>query len=187
MIAQVGIKNLTMDGLAKNLGISKKTIYIHFENKDTLIEFIVNQKLEDNQLICKKILTKSENTIHAFFLMMDISQELYQHINPLFYEELQKYYPNLFDNILIHKKKFLYDMVFNDIKKGIKEGMFRENIEIDIITKFCLESNLLIFNPKIFPSNVYSFKTIHNSLLELYMYGLATPLGQKYIKKYKSI
>ena len=185
LICEKGVKGLTMDFLALDLGISKKTIYTYFKNKDELIFSIVENHIKKNELICNEVKTKAKNIIHALFLMIDSMHSLFEHITPNVILEIQKHYPTAFLKIIEHKNSFLYKMILTDFKRGVKEGLFRNDIDLDIIAKFRLETVFLPFNQHVYPSNKYSFQKIHSTLLEFFMYGLATPLGQKFIRQYK--
>ena len=85
-----------------------------------------------------------------------------------------------------HKFTFLYEIIKSNLERGVEEGLFREDINIPILTKFRLASVFLIFNQEIFPQAKYQLSDILNEITDNFLFGITTPKGQKLITKYKS-
>jgi len=181
-----GLKNVTMDDIATKLGISKKTIYQFYTDKDTLIDAVVQREIDNDVVECAEHLLISENAVHEVFLALDMMQEMMSTMNPVIFFEMQKYYPSAFKKMNDHKNKFLYKIIKENIEKGIKEELYREGINIEIITKFRIESIFIAFNTELFPPNKYSLFQIETEMMEHFLYGICTTKGQKQLTKYKN-
>ncbi len=180
-----GLKNVTMDDIATHLGMSKKTIYQYYTDKDALIDAVVQREIDTDVVECAVHREKRENAVHEVFLALDMMQEMMSTMNPVIIFEMQKYYPSAFKKMNDHKNKFLYKVIKENIELGIKEEMYREDINADILAKFRIESIFIAFNPELFPSNKYTLFQIETEMMEHFLHGICTPKGQKQIIKYK--
>ena len=107
-------------------------------------------------------------------------------MNPVIIFEMQKYYPAAFKKMNDHKNKFLYKVIKENIEQGIKEELYREDINVEILTKYRIESIFIAFNTELFPPNKYSLFQIETELMEHFLHGICTTKGQKQITKYKN-
>lgn len=179
------IRSVTMDEIASQLGISKKTIYTCYEDKEALVDEVFCNRMNENQQQC--ILDKSiaENAVHEIFLAWDQVSEMLSKMNPSILYDLEKYHPNVFKKYNDYKFNFLYHMIFSNIERGKKEELYRDDINIDIVSKLRLATMMLSFNPHLFPGNKYKPVAVEEQILFHFLYGLATPKGLKMIEKYK--
>ena len=99
---QTGVKHVTIDDLANHLGISKKTIYQYFKDKDALVSSVVEFELANHALICNQSMQAADNAVHEIFLLMAVIQEMFNRMNPLALFEIEKYYPDAFEKIKNH-------------------------------------------------------------------------------------
>ncbi|HRD43367.1 MAG TPA: TetR/AcrR family transcriptional regulator, partial [Ferruginibacter sp.] len=93
LILKYGLRSMSMDDIATHLGMSKKTIYQHFKDKEELVGDIINDMLKANESDCSCNISDSENAIHEIILAMDMLQGLIPTINPSLLNDLQKYHP----------------------------------------------------------------------------------------------
>jgi AcrR family transcriptional regulator len=180
-----GFRRVTMDEIALKTGMSKKTIYQSFENKDEIVNAIVEQHINKSATLCESNLCVAENAIHEVFLNMEMVQKLTEDMHPSIFEDLEKYYPIVFEKLFRHKNDFISYKISQNMKRGIEEGLYREEINIDILTKLRIETMFLPFNQQLFPYSKYKLGDIEFELIEHFIYGIATPKGQKLFKKYK--
>jgi AcrR family transcriptional regulator len=146
-----GIKRVTMDEIALKTGMSKKTIYQSFENKDDLVDAVLEEHLSKNSSQCECNKTKAENAVHEIFLNIDMVQELMAEMNPTVFYDLEKFHPGAFLKLHEHRNDYLYKTVKENLEWGIKEGLYREDINVDVITRIRLEIMFLPFNQEVFP------------------------------------
>ncbi|HMR90848.1 MAG TPA: TetR/AcrR family transcriptional regulator [Chitinophagaceae bacterium] len=179
-----GIRSVSMDEIASNLGISKKTIYQFFADKDALVEAVVNIEINANEEECGHFRDKSENPVHEFFLAMDMVDDMLKIMNPMLFYDLQKYHPSAFRKFEEHQNVFLYRVVKENLERGVQEEIYRADINIPLLSRFRLATIFLIFNPDIFPLRKNNLGEVLREITLNFLYGIATPKGQKLIQKY---
>jgi hypothetical protein len=127
----------------------------------------------------------SDNAMHELFLAFDRVQEMFATMHPSVLFDMEKYHPQTFAKFKAFKNDFLYGIIKTNIERGITEGLYREDIDIDILTRYRLHSIMLAFNPEVFPNNRTQLLQIESQLLDHFVHGLATAKGDKLIEKYK--
>lgn len=187
LMLQSGLRQVTMDDLAHQLGISKKTIYQYYKDKVDLVKAVVNLELKDHELTCKDCKSKAENAIHEMFLLMENMKAMTQTMNPNSMMELEKHFSDAFDMIKNHKDEFLFSLIKQNLMKGIEEGCYRKDLDIDIISKFRLETVFIPFNLRLFPLNKFNSIEVHTQLMEHFVYGLMTVKGHELMDQYKKL
>ena len=184
LFMRYGFRSVTMDEIAGQTGISKKTLYQFFEDKDALVEAVMHTELEYMQTQCKKQVKEAENAIEEIFLDMDAMEAVMDAMNPQIVFDLEKFYPRTFEKFKKHKNNFLLDVIRKNLERGIEEELYRNDFDIDIIARFRLESAFVIFNPEIFPHSKYSLIKVSTEVYYHYLHGIATTKGKKLIEKY---
>jgi AcrR family transcriptional regulator len=181
-----GIRSVSMDDIAAQLGMSKKTLYQYYTDKDELVNAVFDIILAVNKNNCTECIKKGENAIQEVFLSFDIMEEMLKTMNPSVLYDMQKYHPTAYKKFDDFKNSFLYKIIKANLERGIKEELYREEIDTDILSRYRLHTVLLSFNPEVFPSNKANLVYIEQQLIECFLYGLATPKGYKLIQKYKN-
>ena len=179
-----GIRSVSMDDIAAQLGMSKKTLYQYYTDKDELVNAVFDIVLTTNKTQCVDCTKKGENAIHEVFLSFDMVEEMLKAMNPSVLFDMQKYHPSAFKKFDDFRNGFLYRIIKSNLERGISEELYREDIDTDILSRYRLHSVLLSFNPDVFPTNKTNLVYIEQQLLEVYLYGVATSKGQKLIQKY---
>jgi len=185
LFMQYGLRSVSMDDIAGNLGMSKKTIYQYYADKDELIVAVINKELEHNQANCERDSASSDNAVHEIFLAMDMVVELFSTMNPSLIFDMQKYHPNAYLKFLQHKNDFLYNSIRDNIARGIREGLYREDVNLDIMARYRVESIMLPFSPDFHIKLKYNLAQIEEELIIHFLFGLASPKGYKLILKYQ--
>jgi len=181
-----GIRSVSMDDIANALGMSKKTLYLHFADKEELVGACFSQVMEQNRHQCLADQKRAENPIHEVFLAFDMTQEMFANMNPVVLHEMEKYHPACFKKFHEFKYGFLYRVLTANLERGIREELYRPDIDVDVMARFRIESVMLPFNSDVFPNNRTHLIHIEQQLFEHFLYGLATTKGQKLIQKYKT-
>lgn len=184
LFMRYGFRSVTMDEIAGQTGISKKTLYQFFEDKDALVEAVMRSELDYMQTQCTKQMKEAENAIEEIFLDMDAMEVVMDAMNPQIVFDLEKFYPKTFEKFKKHKNNFLLDIIKKNLERGIDEEVYRNDFDVDIIARFRLESAFLIFNPELFPHIKYSLNKVSTEIYYHYLHGIATPKGKKLIDKY---
>ena len=179
------IRSVTMDEIATQLGMSKKTIYQYYTDKDQLVDAVAVDEIQFSQECCMKDAAASSNAIEEIFRVMEFVEVMFRNMNPSMLHDLEKYHPVGYRKFLDHKNKFLYDMVRKNIERGIKEELYRPEIDIEIMSRYRLETMMVGFNTELFPPSKFNLAKLQQEILEHFLYGLATLKGYKLILKYK--
>ncbi len=185
LFMRYGIRSISMDEVANHLGISKKTIYQFYTDKDALVEGVIDIEICNSQSECTQHRQKSENAIQEVFMAVDMMLEVVSKINPTVLYDLEKYHPTAFKKHTEFKNKFLYTIIRENLDWGKKEGLYREEIQTDFLARFRLASMFLIFNQDLLPLGKHSFASAITEMTDNFLYGLVTIKGQKLIHKYK--
>lgn len=174
-----------MDDLSRKLGISKKTIYQHFSDKDALVKSVVERVLTTNTKLHTEERRKSINAIHEEFLIIELMGTLFKTMNPSILFDMQKYYPDAFLYFLQHKNNIIKGMIRENLQRGLEEGLYREEINLDILTRYRVESVVMPFNTEFQQGLKKELTELCREISIHFLYGIATTKGQKLIEKYK--
>jgi TetR/AcrR family transcriptional regulator, cholesterol catabolism regulator len=185
LIMKYGIRSVSMDDIANSLGISKKTIYQYYADKDELVDAIVEAVINENQGRCKGYSLSARNAVDEVLRAKELLRDMFSDMNPSVLYDMQKYHPRAFNRFLKHKNDFLYTMIRSNLEKGIAEELYRPEINIEIITRFRVESMMMPFNPDFFSKHKHSLLEVEEQLLEHFLFGIASLKGHKLILKYK--
>lgn len=180
-----GIRSVSMDDIANALGMSKKTIYQYFVDKDELVDGVIEADIHSMQSDCASVSKDARDAVDEIFLSIDRLLEQFRNMNPMLIYDLEKFHFRSFQKFMDHKNKFLLLLIRKNMERGIAEGWYREDLKVDIISRFRLESMMLAFNIDLFPPAKYSLADVSKEIIEHYVYGLASPKGYKLIVKYK--
>jgi TetR/AcrR family transcriptional regulator, cholesterol catabolism regulator len=182
-----GIRQVTMDDIAKELGISKKTIYQFFKEKDDLVNQLCEIEMSRNESEFNLINKTAKDPIHEIILLSSKMRDMMQHINPSFFMDLQKFYPLAFARFKQFKNSCALENILNNIKKGIEMGIYRDNMDIDFVAKYRLAQIDMLMFGNYFTFEKTSFSKTSQIMLELFVYGISTQKGHKMLDNYKKL
>jgi hypothetical protein len=126
-----------------------------------------------------------KDSVHELFQAMDFVREIFSDMNPAMMYDLEKFHAKAYRHFLDHKNKFLYEVIRSNLRRGIQDELYRPEINIDIISKFRLEGMMLAFNQDIYPSARFNLAEVHTTLMEHFLFGVASSKGYKLIIKYQ--
>ncbi len=184
LFMRYGIRSITMDEIAVQLGISKKTIYQFFTDKDAMVEAVVNEEMKHNEEGCRNFSHTAENAVHEIFLAMDSMQEMLKTMNPQIIHDLEKHHPVAFKRLKQYKYQFLYIMIKENLERGAKEDIYRTDLNIDLTTRHRIETAFMPFNQEAFPQNKYPINQTCQELAILFLHSICNVKGKKLIEKY---
>jgi len=187
LFLKAGIKSVTMDDIARHLGMSKKTIYQFFKDKNELVIALVKKKLKDDEDQMSAIISRSANVIEEMINMMKCSEDIFSRINPIVIHDMQKYHPDAWKQFQDFKSGVLINTLEELLTKGINQGYIRPDIDVKIIARMRVYQVELGFNTTIFPVSEFSTWKIQYQFLEHFTYGICTLKGHKLLNKHKNI
>ena len=179
MFLNYGFKSVTMDDIANKMGISKKTIYTHYDNKTKLVEectmnlfIVIVQGIND-------IIALQKNPIEELYeikklVMLSLKDEK---SSPQY--QLQKYYPKIFATVRVKEYEVMLDCVVENIKRGLELGIYRDNINVDFVSRIYYSGAFAIKDNSIFPNSEFKMTTLEDYFLEYHLRGIVTPKGRK--------
>lgn len=187
LIFKFGIKNITMDDIARHLSMSKKTIYKYFKEKDEIIHSLMKHHIEDDKCRIKNIHSGKLNVVEEVFEMMKEMREMFSRINPIVFHELHKFYPHIWKDFQQFKNEFIEKTVEESLLRGQKEGLIRKDVNTKLLSRLRVETIELTLNGEAFLNEKYNLADVQIAITEHFLYGVCTLKGHKLINKYKNI
>ena len=177
-----GIKTVTMDDLSRELGISKKTIYKYFVDKNDLVRSIIEMKTTMDRAICVNCHQNTLNAIDELFAISELVIEHFNNINPAVFYDLRKYHPDAWEIMEKHKWEFVRSMIRENIERGILEKIYRESINSEILARLYVSSTDAIMNSSIFPWPEFKFQEVFIEMIYFQLHGMVNEEGRTYLK-----
>lgn len=179
-----GLKSISMDDLAKKTGLSKKTLYRHFVDKNELVDDVADYLIESHQQAFTYCATHSKEAVEELFMQNERTLSSLPNVNLPFFFDLQKYYPGIWNKIVMYKKEFLLPCLQANLQRGINEGLFRTEIDIAFTAEIRMQQIDSIFNRDQFSSYVQRPLQLQRDLTLFYLHGITTTKGKAFITKY---
>ncbi|SEP43395.1 TetR/AcrR family transcriptional regulator [Mucilaginibacter sp. OK283] len=185
LFSRYGIRSISMDDIASDLRISKKTIYQFYSNKDSLVETFVDRAIDENIFRCKTLIAKSDDAIIGLYFLLVYAMELYNILNPAIVYDLEKNHELAYEKLKGHKTMFIHQTIKACIERGVKSGLYRNDFDIDVITRFFLESLAIVSGSGIFPQVNHKIKPT-DEVFACLLSGIATLTGLEVVNAYKN-
>lgn len=185
----LGFKSVTMDDIANNLGISKKTLYKHFNNKTCLVDKTTDFMFSTISKGIDEICALDLNPIAEIFEIKNLMMQHLKDEKSSPQHQLQRYYPNIFDELKKKQFKKIQGCTYENIKKGKEQGLYRADLDIDFVTRIYFIGVTGIKDKEYFPLENYSMQTLTTFFLEYHLRGICSEKGiielQKQLEKNK--
>lgn len=179
-----GFKSVSMDDIARELGISKKTLYQYFENKEDLIFQTLESHIEEESCRNDLIRNASRDALDALlrYAQHDIME--FQEISPSAVYDLKKYYPQAWE--MVEKKQTVYgiDAISHNLERGIAEGLYRSNLKPRLVAPLYITIVNTMFDEKFFPRKQFRFEEVFRELIHLFIQGIVSEKGQRRLSQY---
>ena len=180
---QFGIRNVTMDDIAVSLGISKRTVYETFKDKSELVETCLIKLTIRQEKRVNEVVSGSSNVIEAIFVFMREGIKAMNSINPVFFKDLEKLYPEIWKTLENENNEKRNKLSATLLKKGINEGLFMENVNIEIVSKLFHEQVGLLSDDSVFPREKYNHAEVFQNIVINFVRGISTSKGIQLIDK----
>lgn len=186
LIKTIGIRSMTMEDIAHEMGISKKTIYQYFTGKTELIECVVSNLFRQKKEALREARLFSSNAVEQVFLGWHALHDfLYSETNDE-WQQLKKYYPHAFAIVSEFNEVFLYNYFKSNIETGITQGFYRSNIKTELIAHYLIQ---VILSAKItgaLANGKMGFIETEDQVIAYHLHAISTEKGAKLIRKYKN-
>lgn len=174
---RLGIRNVRMDDIAAALGMSKRTLYEMFRDKTELVQSVLMTLSGRQRERHQEMIASRGNVIDTIFGFMHEGIRLLGSINPVFYSDLKKFYPSVWNALHKAKVQSANEISHHLLQRGIDEGVFRKDISIPIVSRLFHEQMNLISDEKVFPREEFDFAEVFRNLTINFMRGISTPKG----------
>lgn len=180
---KLGFKSVTMDDIANELGISKKTIYKYYKNKVELVDEAVSyiHKSIHNSILC--VCDKGYNAIQENYEIKKMFKNMFKNSDDSPMYQLQKYYPKTFDKIISNEFSMFKECISKNLEKGISEGLYQKNLDIDLTAKFYFALVMSVHNSNLYTYNRNTINKLELKVLEYHTRAIATEKGLKTLKE----
>jgi AcrR family transcriptional regulator len=187
LFRRFGIRSITMDDIAKQLGVSKKTIYQHYPDKDELViamtKLNISRHFNEVEKCCGPA---SINAIAEMFAVNNSVGEMIRSFNPIMFYDLQKYHPKAWLAFREFRNLYVLAKIVENMHRGIAEGYYRNDVNIEILSRMRIEQVDMTFNYDIYPPTEFQFHKVMEELTFHFLYGLVNQKGYELINQYKN-
>ncbi|WP_461090795.1 TetR/AcrR family transcriptional regulator [Spirosoma gilvum] len=183
-----GIRSVTMEDIAKQLGISKKTIYQHFTDKEQILSQVIQDKFgrDHSEIACLAI--EAENPVAEIMNVLAMIQKNADKVSPNLLIDMKRHYPQAFALFKQYKEGEVLRSILENIQKGIEQGLYRSDLNPGILARLRVEQIELAFNNDIFPTDQYTMQQIQYELMHHFVRGMLTEKGftiyNQYVNQY---
>ena len=177
MFLTLGFKSVTMDDIAQKLGISKKTLYTHFPNKETLVNACVFYFFDYVTAEIRKITEKTSTPIEELYEIKLFMMQLIKNekISPQF--QLKKFYPEIFKALQEKQMAFMVERMSNSLEKGVALGLFRSSLNIPFVARLYFNGMMGIKDQRLFPAELFQHSQLMADYLEYHLRAICTEKG----------
>ena len=183
LFMKLGFKSVTMDDIAKEMGISKKTIYTHFNNKETIIGVVTDHVFETVCHDIDAICDLNQNPIQELYAIKKRVMQYMQKEKASPTYQLQKYYPTTYNNIKQRQFSYMQQCVVKNLNRGLEQDLYRQNIEVQFVARIYFNGITGIKEESLFPHTMFEGETLYEMYLEYHLRGIVTPKGRNILNK----
>ncbi|MEN8157629.1 MAG: TetR/AcrR family transcriptional regulator [Bacteroidota bacterium] len=187
LFGKYGIRSMTMDALAEEMGISKRTIYERFKDKDTLLSEVLKYYKEKQAEEALAIMDASDNPIEALFRMVKVTINRHAQMNPLFFHDLKKYHTRVFKKLSEPgeiRDSSITEKLLND---GVSQQVFSSQINIEIVNRTLHALFDLFGHDSSMVEAGYHRKDMFDHIIIPYLRGISTEKGVTLLEEHKTI
>ncbi|MFC5194521.1 MULTISPECIES: TetR/AcrR family transcriptional regulator [Bizionia] len=172
-----GFKSVTMDDIANEIGVSKKTIYLHYATKTKLVQATTLYMFEFISQGIDCICALNQNPIDEIFEIKKFTMTHLKDEKSSPQYQLKKYYPKIFESLKNDQFHIMQDCVKNNLIRGVSEGLYRESIDVEFVSRLYFNTMMSLKDVDIFPTNDFPMKQLMDNYLEYHIRGISTKKG----------
>lgn len=183
LFLKYGIKRVSMDDICRKIGISKKTCYNVIANKEELVLNVLDSHLSKDE---KEILTILEQSGNAIDAMVNISKHVLKFLDkmtPSLIFDLKKYHPEAWKKIEERHFPFIENAIFDNLKRGQKEGLYRKDLNPVILSKLYVLQSIAISDPEHFSTSDFTKVNLYKEMIRYHLYGIISEEGKQLINQ----
>jgi len=185
MFTRYGIRSITMDDISRELGISKKTLYHDFEDKNDLINRVIDFDMMQSRKFLEKVHRSDLNAIEEIFLVNGRIHQMHSRYNPTFYYDLKRYYPETYQRWLNEKRQNMFGLIVGNLQKGKQEGLYRKEINEHIIGKLYMARMEMLDSNEILDGTQAVSAEFLQEIFTYHLHAICNEKGLKTLAAYK--
>ncbi|WP_373495260.1 TetR/AcrR family transcriptional regulator [Aquiflexum sp.] len=174
-----GVRSVTMDDIARMAGVSKKTIYQEFTDKNQLVYEAFDLAIENDKKEMDRIPKYQDGVIEHLLGLSAFIKKRFSDFNPMILHEIQRYFPQCWQLFEEFKNKHVVNEIIELLEKGKSEGVIRKEINSEIMALMRMEQMMLTFDPLKFPTSKYNHVELQMQIFEHFLYGIFTDKGKE--------
>ena len=187
LFMRYGIRSVTMDDIARELGMSKKTLYQHVPNKTDLIERIIEQHIQQEKACIREFSETARDAIDEILMIARYVIQMLRQMKPTTMFDLKKYYRAIWDKMDRFHSLHTYDVIRRNIERGVAQGYYREQVDADIIAKLYVGKTMFMTDEAMFPMRTYDRDRLFLEFIHYHLRGILSEKGLRQLKKYQPI
>lgn len=184
LFKRYGFKSVTMDDIARQAGISKKTLYQHFDNKNKIITAALDWYKDSLCSHADSLMDSAADAVEGFVKVKANFDNVFKEVNPLGIFELQRFYPEGYRQFRSNMERDV-ESVRRNLERGKSEGNYREDFDSEIMARFHIECALMIVMPNVLMKDKFDMHRVNSEITDHFIRGILTPKGEKLYRKYK--
>jgi AcrR family transcriptional regulator len=173
-----------MDDIAREIGISKKTIYQHFPDKDAIIEEVIRQELACEKEDMERMECEATNPIDQVISASRYIRTALTNVNPVLLYDLKKYHHKAWELFQSHKQQHIIKSIRRNLEQGIEQGLYRPDLNVDMLARLHIEQIEMGFDTSVFPPDRYNLVDVQLQFLHHFLRGLLTEKGFQVYNQY---
>jgi AcrR family transcriptional regulator len=187
LFGKYGIRSMTMDALAEEMGISKRTIYERFKDKDTLLMEVIQYYKEQRTAEAFQIIDESDNAIEAMFRIVKVTINQIAQMNPTFFHDIKKYHTRVYKECSDGTEIRDFSITRKLLETGVNQQVFRRDIHIEIVNRTLHTLFDLFGHDSSIVEAGYHRKEMFEHMIIPYLRGISTEKGAEILEKSKAI
>jgi AcrR family transcriptional regulator len=184
--ATLSLRDITMRQLAERIDVEYEVLKQHFRNKAELVRAALAYEREGFKNIFDTYDFEGTNAIDILMIVSKEVSQRYRQVNPALTTQLKKYYPDLYEEHLQARIDFIFTKITINLTKGINQGMYRQDLSIELVARLYISRLLDIHDPSFFPPERFSFGTLFRVMFEDFVRSIASQEGLKYWEERRS-
>ena len=179
-----GVRSVSMDDISRDIGVSKKKLYQFVRSKRELVSRLLELERRNFEIIFEKYNFDGVNSIDVLLTVSTEISDRFWDVSPSMTFDMKKYYPEIYNQHIENRVEFIFAQIQLNIKKGIRDGMYRDDLSTELIARLYIRRLIDIHNPEYFPEK-FSFQTLFDAMFDNFIRGIATEKGIHYYEQQK--
>jgi TetR/AcrR family transcriptional regulator, cholesterol catabolism regulator len=184
LFKRAGVRSITMDDIANQLGISKKTLYQHFENKAAIVHEYGKRHFAEEMAQNERYNIEAKDPIHAVVLVLEASAKTFRDMPSHLMFDIQKYYPETWQLFEAFKNDYALRAIRDNLIAGQQAGLYRQDFDVELMAHMRLSQIDAAFNPQFFPPDKFDIGQVQIAQFLHYLHGIVSLKGKHLLYQY---